>query len=416
MKKIALVSLAASTVLMAGGYKIPENSINATALSAAYVANAHGAAATYYNPANMVFDSDGNKIEAALTNIMLGEVKFKGEAPTAGSGVPDSSGSTSESEFFLVPTLHYVSPMVGNFRFGASIVVPAGLSKRWEDQPAKGYANEFTLETIEFNPTVAYKITDSLAIAGGVRAVYTSGVVKSASTASRDMDGDSIDFGYNLAISYKPIKPLSLAVTYRSNIDLTVDGTAKLYFPDNGDYTGPKIYDGDAKVTVPIPAALNIAAAYTFNEGNEYSTTVELVYERTYWSSYETLDFDYAGSIGPLTPGYDDPIAKDWEDTNTFRVGVTQKIKAFDAMVGFAYDETPVPEKTLNFELPDSDALIFSAGMMYNMTDSWSIGGAVLMDVKKDRTIDKNVNENKIDGEFSDMGAVMVTLGAEFRF
>jgi long-chain fatty acid transport protein len=276
--------------------------------------------------------------------------------------------------------------MVGNFRFGASIVVPAGLSKRWEDQPAKGYANEFTLETIEFNPTVAYKITDSLAIAGGVRAVYTSGVVKSASTASRDMDGDSIDFGYNLAISYKPIKPLSLAVTYRSNIDLTVDGTAKLYSPDNGDYTGPKIYDGDAKVTVPIPAALNIAAAYTFNEGNEYSTTVELVYERTYWSSYETLDFDYAGSIGPLTPGYDDPIAKDWEDTNTFRVGVTQKIKAFDAMVGFAYDETPVPEKTLNFELPDSDALIFSAGMMYNMTDSWSIGGAVLMDVKKDRT------------------------------
>jgi len=416
MKKLALLSMAASTVLMAGAYKIPENSISATALSAAFVANANGAAATYYNPANMVFDTKGHKIEAALTGISLSEIKFEGTVPTAGSGVPDSSGSTSESEFFAVPTLHYVSPMIGDFRFGASLVVPAGLSKRWNDQPARGYANEFTLQTVEFNPTVAYKITDTLAVGGGVRVVYSSGIVKSASIASRDMNGDSIDFGYNLALSYKPIKPLSLAVTYRSNIDLTEDGTATLYFPDNGHYAGPAIYYGDAKVMVPIPATLALAAAYTFNQEGDYSTTLEVVYERTYWSSYETLDFDYAGSIGPLTPSFDLPIPKEWEDTNTIRIGVTQKINDFDVMAGVAYDESPVPEKTLNFELPDSDAWIFSAGTQYHMSDSLSFGGAVLLDIKEERTVNGLVNDTGITGTFKDASALLVTLGMEYRF
>ncbi|MES9958202.1 MAG: hypothetical protein ABW120_00385 [Sedimenticola sp.] len=35
----------------AGGYKIPEQSVNSTALSAAYVANAQGPDSSYYNPA-----------------------------------------------------------------------------------------------------------------------------------------------------------------------------------------------------------------------------------------------------------------------------------------------------------------------------------------------------------------------------
>ncbi len=54
MKKIVLLSLVATTALMAGGYKIPESSVNAVALSNAYVANASGADASYYNPAKMV--------------------------------------------------------------------------------------------------------------------------------------------------------------------------------------------------------------------------------------------------------------------------------------------------------------------------------------------------------------------------
>ena len=56
-KKIAMVGLTAGILAagpaLASGYRIPEQSLNTTALSAAYVASTPAADASYYNPANM---------------------------------------------------------------------------------------------------------------------------------------------------------------------------------------------------------------------------------------------------------------------------------------------------------------------------------------------------------------------------
>jgi len=242
--------------------------------------------------------------------------------------------------------------------------------------------------------------------------VHSSGIVKSQGTASRDMEGESWDFGYNFALTYKPTRALSLAATYRSNIDLTEVGSAKLYFPDNADYSGTKAYDGDASVTVPLPGALNLALAYTY----ESDTTVEFVYERTFWSAYSELDFDYTSSIGALTPTFDDPISKDWKDSNTYRLGVTQEYEKWTAMAGVAYDESPVPEKSLNFELPDSDAWLISLGGRYQVDASWNIGMSGLIDLKDSRTINGDENEVGINGEFSNAKAYLITLGVEYTF
>lgn len=415
MKHVAMVVMAAGT-LMASGYRVPENSVNSTALSAAYVADAGGADTAYFNPANMAFGDEKQKLEVDMTAITLSAMTFKGTAPTAGSGAPDESGGVSETEHFIVPALHYVSPAFGDWRFGFSIVVPAGLTKRWETQPARGYAKNFTLQTVEVNPSFAFRLSSEVSIAGGVRLIHTSGIVQSASVASRDMHGSGLDFGYNLAVAYRPSTALRFAATYRSNVDLHVNGNAKLYFPDDGVYGGPVYYDGDAKVSVPIPAVLQLAAAYTFNATGDYPTTVEAVAERSFWSSYVELDFDYKSSIGPLTPSFDAPVDKHWSDSDTFRVGVTQGLKAWTLMAGFAYDTNPVPEKTLSFELPDSDAYIFSGGVRYRIDGAWDVGLGALYDIKKTRTVRAENNDMGIDGTFSDASALLVTAGVAYRF
>ncbi|MEA1918233.1 MAG: outer membrane protein transport protein [Campylobacterota bacterium] len=399
MKKLVLISLAASATLFGAGYKIPENSINSMALGAAYVAHAHGADASYFNPANMAFESK-HALEVSANIIAVTATKYDSNAGDA--------SISAESELKIAPSLHYVSPSMGNATLGLSIVVPAGNSKRWNDQPAKGFAKEFTLRVIEINPTVGYKINDTLAVGAGVRLINSSGTVKSQSTASRDLAGESWDYGYNFALSYKPTESLALAATYRSNVDLTEVGTAKLYFPDNADYSGTKTYDGDASVMIPLPAALNLAVAYTF----ESITTVEFVYEHTFWSAYDQLDFGYESSIGALTPSFDDPIAKDWKDTSTYRLGVTQAYEKWTAMAGVSYDESPIPEETLNFETPGSDAWIVSLGGRYELSPSWSLGAAGLVSIKEDREV---VNDN-VDGTFSDTKAYLFTLGAEYTF
>ncbi|MCW8902601.1 OmpP1/FadL family transporter, partial [Sedimenticola sp.] len=198
MKKLALVSaisLAVTGQAMAAAYKIPENSINSMALSAAYVANAHGADAAYYNPAAMVHNAPGASLEADLTLAHLTSINL-----TSGALAPDST----KVENIPIPSFHYVSPAMGDFRFGLSAVVPVGLSKRWKGGAA-AFAEEFTLETLELNPSVGYRINDRFSVGAGVRVIYSDGVVKSNNGAgtSRDLTGDSFDYGYNLALHFK---------------------------------------------------------------------------------------------------------------------------------------------------------------------------------------------------------------------
>lgn len=407
MRLAVLLSVAAAAA-MAGGYKVPESSINATALSAAYVAASHGADAAYYNPAAMVFNDDAAFLEVDATYIGLSDIHY---ASTNGAYNIDS-----QNESFLVPTLHYSSKKLGNngTRVGLSIITPAGLSKRWDSQPAKSSAEEFTLKTVEVNPTVAIPLSDLFSMGIGFRIVRTDGVVKSNTGTSeiiRDLSGDAIDYGYNLALNYRPSHNLSLAATYRSKIDLNVEGDATLnYLPSL--HPSHAAYSGAASVSIPLPAALSIAAAYSFDTG----TTVEVVYEHTYWSAYRSLDFDYDGTVNNATNFFGAPIAKNWSNTNTYRLGLTQKYDQWTAMAGVAYDETPIPESTQGFELPDSDAWIFSLGGRYQIDKQWNVGLAGLVDMKKDRTIHQTGGTSPINGEFSDSRAYLVTAGVEYRF
>ena len=414
--KVLALSAVASSVVMAGGYKIPEQSINSMALGAAYVAHTMGADTAYYNPANMAFMADKQYVEGGITLAHLPENTY--------TLVPPLSGH-SEDENLLIPNFHYVANAMGDFRWGVSLTVPGGLTKRWKTPFQKASAEEFTLKILELSPSISYKLAENFSIGGGIRMVYSEGVVKSNSadaaalnplvpSASRDMEGDTVEFGYNLALAYKPTSDINLAVTYRSNVDLNEEGTATIAAAPFG-----TLYHGNSSVEVPLPAALNIAISKTWK--NKY--TLEFNYERTYWSEYKTLDFQYtsAGSAF-VPPAFDNPINKNWKDTNTFRIGATAVLdNKFTVMAGFAIDETPVPTETIGFELPDSDAKIFSLGFRYQQTENLSWGVAFLYDDKETINLKRGAHEDPRSvlnngGSFSDGGAFLTTIGLSYEF
>ncbi len=382
-----VLSAIASSVVMAGGYKIPEQSLNSMALGAAYVAHTTGADTAYYNPANMAFMGEKQYAEGAITLAHLPSFDYYGMAE-------------SETENILIPNFHYVSASMGDFRWGLSMTAPGGLTKRWNEQPGKSFAEEFTLKVVELNPSLSYKVMDNLSVGAGLRLIYSEGVVKSDAPSvplKLDMEGDTIEFGYNLAVTYKPTPDINMAATYRSKIELGEEGTATI----NGTTM-------DAGVTVPLPAALNLAVSKTWNN----AFTLEFNYERTYWSAYETLEF--TGTPLPVS-------AKNWKDTNTFRLGATVVLDKITVMMGFAIDETPVPDETLSFELPDSDAKIFSMGFRYQQTEALSWGAAFLYDSKDPRSISTDVDsENPVidanGASFNGGGAFLTTVGMSYEF
>jgi long-chain fatty acid transport protein len=308
-----------------------------------------------------------------------------------------------------------------DLRWGVSLIVPGGLTKRWETPYQKASAEEFTLKIIELSPSIAYKITDNFSVAGGVRIIYSEGVVKSDTSdiggliiASRDMEGDTVEFGYNLALAYRPTPDINFAVTYRSNVNLKEEGNAKLF----ANFVNPSqnFYDGDASVTVPLPATLNIAISKTWNE----RFTLEFDYERAFWSKYKNLDFEYDTEL----PVFDEPLARNWKDVNIFRLGATVKMdNKLTALFGFSIDDSPTPQETIGFELPDSDSKNFSMGFKYQQNANLSWGASFLYSSKEAITLQPGAHEDKSEtnllnkgGGFSEGGAFLTTVGVAYEF
>ncbi|WP_310599051.1 OmpP1/FadL family transporter [Desulfobulbus sp.] len=394
-----LILLAADGSALASGYRIPEQSVNSVARAGGYVAYTPGADASYYNPANMSWLENRAQLEADATWIHLSSIDYEDRNP-ARSG-------DAEAEDFFMPTFFAVSPEYNKFRFGFSVTAPGGLSKQWQEPYPRTYAEEFSLKIFEFNPTVSYKFCDRFSVGAGIRGVYTDGKVKGNANdlLTRDLKGDSWDAGYNLAATLRPVDNMNLSVTYRSKVDLSVEGDATLrYVPMS------MAYSGSASVEIPLPAVLAVAASYTFFD----QLTVELAYDRTYWSDYEYLDFNYSSVFRAPSPFYafDSPIAKKWEDTDSWRLSVTYDLKNnWILMAGFAIDENPVSSNTLGFELPDSDARLYSVGARYKINDNMEIGAAYLYDDKESR----RVSNATVNGEFTDAAAHLLTFGFTYK-
>ncbi len=282
------------------------------------------------------------------------------------------------------------------------------------------------MDVMELNPSISYSLHDKVSVAAGVRAVYSKGRVSSDAqgsftgnpavfTASREMTGDSLDEGYNLALTVKPMDNLTTAITWRSRVDLTVESD-ELTLSSTGVFPPltNQLYTGDASVTVPLPEVLTVAVAYTIEK-----TTIEIGWDRTFWSDYKQLDFDYDYDLTttPVLSNFEAPQARDYNDADAFRIGVTHKMleDRLTLMAGFAIDETPVPDHSLGFELPDSEAKIYSVGLKYKLNDQYELGFAYLFDDKDERKIELDDN-NSIVGEFSNAAAHLVTIGLNTKF
>ena len=411
---------------LASGYRVPEQSLNSVATASASIAAVDGADSAYFNPAAMSWlDKERWHGEADLLYINLPHITYTDNASSTRNG-------SSKTEEFLLPAVHTVSPEFNGMRFGFSLAYPAGRSKRWPDPFPKTFSDDFTLRVIEANPSLSYKLNDTLAIAGGLRLLKASGKVQSSgtiiaapgpvyATISRAMEGDAIAFGYNLAASWRPAPSLALAATYRSKVDLDLEGDAALNSSTGFLGNGIPVlalpagsYSGPAGVSAPVPAVLTLGAAWTFAD-----STIEFAWDRTFWDAYQQLDFTYPSpqTHPVLAAAFDNPLQKRWVNTDAFRLGLAQRLsEALTLRLGFALDGNPVPDDTLGFELPDADGRTYAGGLRYRVSDRLDAGFAYLFTDKKSRSIDQTATGGSLNGTFTDTAAHMLALGLSGRY
>ena len=425
------LSLFTGGTAFASGYQLPDLSMNSTSKAGANIASANSADAAYTNPAAVSWLKDGWLAEVGTTYIHLTAVKYQDDYNPVNNG-------KSKVEDAIVPDIFIVSPEWRNMRFGFSITAPSGLAKRWNQPYPATFASKFALSVIDFNPTVTYAITDKLSVAGGLRFLYASAMIMSNGmimsegpidiNASRTLDAEAYGYGYNLAIDYKASKEWNFAATYRSQVNLNFKGDSTLTSDvlESGQPLPSTMFgalglpdgmraaiDTKGRVTAINPAVLALSTAYSWDK-----FTIELTVDRTFWSGYNQLNFNYDQSLAayPVLAEVFGPVEKNYKDSNAIRLGLEYKItQPLTLMAGIAYDENPAPEGTMGFELPSSDAFQFSIGARYAVTDRLDVGVGALADVFQNFSVHQQ-DGAQINGRFSDATALLVTLGIQYRF
>lgn len=402
----------------AAGFQIPNQSLKAIGSAGANIAFTPGPDSAYYNPANMSFLEDRWQAETSLTTLWLPEVEYTDNRSALFDG-------SSDSEVFFMPQLHISSRDYNDFRFGFALTYPYGLAKSWDQPYPAATTGLFSLFVAEASPSLSYSVCDNFSIAAGLRAIYSKGEVENGITnppfgglapltgLSREMDGDDLELGYNLAATVKPTPSWRLAATYRSEVELDLAGDARLLALAGGSPLAG--YDGAGALALTLPAVFSLATSYSFGD-----LTLEMAWSRTYWSAIEALDFRYDQSfLGTPFDGFDRAVVKDWGDSDALRFGLSYQLsRQLLATAGFAIDDTPVPGHSLGFELPDSDGYMYGLGILYTRSDRLQLGVSYMYYHTTSRNVPNTGTAGLpgIDGSFDKGGAHALTVGVITSF
>jgi long-chain fatty acid transport protein len=336
----------------ASGFHIDEQDARATGRAGAITANPNNASTIYYNPAG-VADLTGLHADAGVSLI----------APSAKFRLASNGAETSaEDQIFTLPQA-YVSYRVNEvLGIGLGFNAPFGLSLSWpETSPGRADTREVDLRTFFITPTVGLSLSSlipGLSFGAGLDLVPASvrlsrDILFGSDVATVALGGTAFGVGGRAGLLYRPkgLDNLSFGVTYRSQVKLTFSGTAD--FDASPVYRSSLPPDGDAKTSVILPQTLDFGVA--FNPVPEWQ--IEVDGNWLGWSSYDQLVLHLPGDQTSTSGRY-------WKDTFAVRAGTEYTIdKRWAARLGFIWDPTPVPDTTLDFQLPDADRYVITAGL-----------------------------------------------------
>jgi long-chain fatty acid transport protein len=315
----------------------------------------------------------------------------------------DSTGRTYNSNVqpAVVPA-GFAAMRIGQASIGLGIYVPYGLTSQWHDDfPGRFSALRAALQTIYYQPNIAWQWNDHWSIGGGpvighstvdlTQSVDLSqqvaaggvtfgqlGIASQTEFARAKLHGTSNAMGYNVGVHGR-FGAWSMGARYLSALTFNYRN-AKATF--NQVPTGLVLPLGNpinSAAPIPIDALLSsefatggplvsqkgasrIVHPWQLQGGFGYdgfaNTKLSADIGRLGWSDFATLPVTFAGaakaSSRTLIEGYNDS----W----TFRFGAEHTFNKFTGRVGYSYADTPAPDETVTPLLPDMNRRNFSVG------------------------------------------------------
>lgn len=362
------LSLAGAESAQAGGFMIGEMSSRAAGMASAFTAVADDASAAWYNPAGVAFSPAGQLMVG-------GDVIMTRHNMTSNTSNPLHPTSASAANKTFVLPHGYYTYWDENSSIGSSISInsPFGLGTDWPTTaPFASKTTVSKLSMVLVNPSVVFRLSDRLSIAGGVDYAYSSNVTFDSMVQYMKAHGDG--WGGNAAIFYKG-DGFNVGVNYRSRINIGLKGVATAV-PGSTFATLFGATGSSATSHFTLPDQVNVGVAMMPND----EWTVSLDVDWVNWKTYRSVDIAYnsaayRGSVAALqtavgaTATGGTNIAQNWKATVAFRLGAEWKyIPTMRARFGYIYDPTPIRDVDFSPSVPGNDRHLITLGYGYDIT------------------------------------------------
>lgn len=351
MLGLALAGMAGLT--QAAGFALVEQ--NASGLGNAYAGQAAVAAdasTIFFNPAGMTLLPDRQVV-------MVGHlIKPQAElTETTGSTFFGDGNGSDAGGLAIVPNAYFAYRLTPDIHVGVGMNAPFGLKTEYDSTWAgstQGIKSE--LKTINLNPSIAWKASESLSLGAGLSIQYAEATLtnRAGLLGPLAVEGDDFGWGFNLGALWKLSEATRIGLAYRSEVDQKLEGTAK--FSANPGLNGPVT----ASVTLPDSASLSLV--------HKLNTQLELLADIT-WTGWS--DFDELRIVRTNGNTLGTPTQENWSDSYRYSVGANYRMNdRVTLRGGVAYDETPVTnDLDRTVRIPDESRTWLAFGAQYRLSN-----------------------------------------------
>ena len=377
------VGVAFSSAAHAAGFMLTEQS--AAGLGRAYAGigvDGTDLSGVYYNPATMTLHP-GTQIQAGFVAVGL-DLAYESNDGTV----------TENGQYNTQAIPHgYISHQLNDSMWvGLAMTVPFGMGTEYDNNwPLAKNGISAEVLTFDFNPNVAWKVSDKLSLGAGMSIQYAAADLKmqkykdlssldvqDEAQFDSEVDADSIAWGFNLGLMWSPLDNLRFGLSYRSRVNHNADGDLTLDNPKlNTIPITPGMVDQapalgaitglmntyDATATISTPAWAMATAAWDVND----LLSLYATFRWTDWSSFEELVIK--------NPVEDSKITNKWQDTYLFSVGADMRFTNWWTFrAGIGYETSPIDDPSYRTAIiPDADRWWFALGSSFQATDNMQV-------------------------------------------
>lgn len=354
-----------SAIVNAGGYQVGLHGQKQIGMGLVGTSLTLDASSMFYNPGGLSFIKPNYSFALGVSGITA-YTAFRKSYPSTTEAMTDNPLGT--------PFYFYGAARVSKkVSVGLAINTPYGNGLSWGKEWVGRYLiQDLSLRAIFYQPTVSYKFNEKFGL--GLGLVYATGkfemnkampVSDANGEGSVNLEGSTSNFGFNIGLMYKPVKGLNIGADYRSSVDMEVDdATATFDVPLSlqGNFPNTKV-----STKLPLPANLDFGVSY--NISKEFMVAMSLNY--VFWSSYDSLIFDFADNTAALSDSRNPRL---YSDKLIIRLGGQYKLNdIIEIRAGGYYDPSPVNSDYFSPETPSLNSVGLTAGLSIYPTEKLAI-------------------------------------------